>query len=401
MELINFLLMGIYFAASMLLGIVALNSRQAYRPVLLAALVTCAVLSFRQISDASFGVWGCEVFAMFIIIYISHISCVLCVEKYVLPEKPGVTFDWVGGYKMLFNARWLGTSRQAPDIKGSQTREIASDIESEQRQEEYAMDPSKRFRTMFRSPRAVFIRDRVISLVLTLIAEKAFSYSYLELAPKYGLQMDIMDFLPTKESYFRRITEVTLRETLVRSWMVTFFLFYSVCLYNTIHDALAIIFVGSKFDNPEDWPSLFGSVSDATSIRNFWGKFWHRLVYRSYTSYGIWISKNILRLPKSSFIGKLFINFFVFAMSGGVHSLAIMQLGFSCGAWQEFRFYLFNFCGILVEMAAMAAYSKFTKGYKMNSTVSKTIGYCWVFLFLFTVLPKSQYPKVFCAPVHA
>lgn len=401
MELINFMLMGAYFAGSMLLGIVALNSPQAYRPVLLAALIACAVLSFRQISDASFGVWGCEIFAMFIIIYISHISCVLCIEKYVLPKKPGVEFDWVGGYKMLFNARWLGTSRQAPDVKGAPKRDPISDIESEQRLEEYAADPSKKFRNMLRSPRAVFIRDRVISLIVTLIAEKIFSYSYLDLAPKYGIEMDLMDFLPTKESYFRRITEVTLRETIVRTWIVAFFLFYSICLYNTIHDGLAIIFVGTKFDDPEDWPALFGDIRDATSIRNFWGKFWHRLVYRSYTSYGIWITKNIFRLPKSSFIGKLFINLFVFTMSGGVHALTIRQLGYTCGDWQEIRFYVLNFFGILMEMAAMAAWNKITKGYRLNSTVSKTIGYTWVFMFLFTVLPKSQYPKVFCAPAGA
>lgn len=396
MELINYALMCAYFSGSMLLGVIALNSAQIYRPALLVGLIGCAFLSFRQISDASFGVWGCEIFAMFVIIYISHISCVLCVEKYVLPKKPGVTFDWVGGYKMLFNARWLGTSRQAPDIKAS--AKIASDTENEQRREEYARDPSKKFRAMFRSPRAIFLRNRVISFVGTLIFEKIYSYSYLVLAPKYGMQMDMMDFLPTKETYFRRLGEVTLRETVMRAWIVTFFLFYSICLYNTIHDALAFIFVGTGFDNPEDWPPLFGDIREATSIRNFWGKFWHRLVYRSYTSYGILISKHIFRLPKSSFIGKLFINFFVFTMSGAVHALAIWQLGYSCGAWVELRFYIFNFFGVILETAAMAAYNKVTGGYKLNNTVSKTIGYTWVFMFLFTVLPKSQYPKVFCAP---
>ena len=133
MELINFLFMSAYFLASTLLGIIALNSRQTYRPILLAGLISCAVLSFRRIriSDTPLVAFICHVFATFILFYISHISCVLCVEKYVLPKKPGVTFDWVGGYKMLFNARWLGTSRQAPDIKTS--AKIASDTENEQR----------------------------------------------------------------------------------------------------------------------------------------------------------------------------------------------------------------------------------------------------------------------------
>jgi hypothetical protein len=134
MELINFALMCTYFVGSMLLGIVALNSPQAYRPALLAGLIACAVLSFRQISDGSFGVWGCEIFAMFVIIYISHISCVLCVEKYVLPKKPGVTFDWAGDTRCcltlgglvlvdkhpmssLLNARLLVTQKMSNDEK--------------------------------------------------------------------------------------------------------------------------------------------------------------------------------------------------------------------------------------------------------------------------------------------
>jgi hypothetical protein len=238
-----------YFAGSMLLAIIALNSRQAARPVLLVGVVGCACLSFRQITDGQFGLWGCQVFAMFIIIYVSHISCVLCYEKYVLPPKPGVSFDWVGAYKMLFNARWLGTDRQSPYINVAVTRAPSLDIDSEQRREEYARDPAKRFRTMWRSPRADF-RNRLLSFAGTLILEKIYSSVYHDVAPRYGIQLSITDFLPTKESYFRRLGDVTLRETAIRIWLVSLFLFSTICLYVTIHDALAFIFVATGFDDP-------------------------------------------------------------------------------------------------------------------------------------------------------
>jgi len=387
-----------YYSVSMIIGIVALNSPQAYRPIFLVGIISFAILSFRTISDASFGLWGSEIFAMFLIIYISHMTCVLCVEKYVLPKKAGATVDWVAGFRMMFNARWLGTHRQAPDIKGASKSGVSSDAPNEQREEEYSRDPSKKYRTMLRSTRAIFVRDRLISLVLTLVIDKVYSHIIAEVFPQYFNGLDALDFLPTKETYFRRLTSVTLRETLIRAWIVTYFILSSMCLYTTIHDFLSIIFVGSGFDKPEDWPPLFGDIREATSIRNFWAKFWHRLIYRSYTSYGIWISKNILRLPRSSLIGKLFINLYVFAMSGFVHAITIRQLGYTCGDREEIRFYVSNFFGILVETAAMAAFSEITKGYKVNSTVSKTVGYTWVFMFLFTVLPKSQYPKIFCAP---
>jgi hypothetical protein len=394
----DYLSMFAYYSVSMIIGIVALNSPQAYRPIFLVGIISFAILSFRTISDASFGLWGSEIFAMFLIIYISHMTCVLCVEKYVLPKKAGATVDWVAGFRMMFNARWLGTHRQAPDIKGASKSGVSSDAPNEQREEEYSRDPSKKYRTMLRSTRAIFVRDRLISLVLTLVIDKVYSHIIAEVFPQYFNGLDALDFLPTKETYFRRLTSVTLRETLIRAWIVTYFIWSSMCLYTTIHDFLSIIFVGSGFDKPEDWPPLFGDIREATSIRNFWAKFWHRLIYRSYTSYGIWISKNILRLPRSSFIGKLFINLYVFAMSGFVHAITIRQLGYTCGDREEIRFYVSNFFGILVETAAMAAFSEITKGYKVNSTVSKTVGYTWVFMFLFTVLPKSQYPKIFCAP---
>jgi hypothetical protein len=395
MALIDFLLMTAYFSVSMLFGIIGINSPQAYRPILLVGIASFAILAYSRISNS---IYGGEIVALFISIYISHISCALCVEKYVLPKKPGIGFDWVGGYKMLFNARWIGTNRQVPDIKVPLGRKLVSDTVSEQRHEEHSRELSKTFRNTLRLPRTIFVLNCVISLACTLAAEKLYRSFYMDFLPHYIDGLNAMDFLPIKETYFRRFASVTFRETVIRVWIVTLYIGNSFCTYNTIHKVLAIIFVGTGLDEPEDWPPLFGDIREATSIRNFWAKFWHRLVYRSYSSYGIWITKNILRLPHSSFIGKLFINLYVFAMSGIVHALAIRQVQYSCGYWEEIRFYVLNFFAILVETMVLAVFSKVTKGYKVNSTVSKTIGYTWVFMFLFWVQPKTQYPKVFCSP---
>jgi hypothetical protein len=73
------------FTASMLLGVIALNLSQAYWPILLVGIIYFGSLSLRQVSDAPFGVWGRQVFATVTIIYMSHTSCVLCIQKYTLP----------------------------------------------------------------------------------------------------------------------------------------------------------------------------------------------------------------------------------------------------------------------------------------------------------------------------
>jgi hypothetical protein len=396
MEILTLLTTVSWFSLSMLLGIIGVNSPQVYRPFILFFLVCFASLAFRNVSDEKLGFEGTESLAMFCVIYISHITCVLCVEKYTVPSKTGY-INWKGGYNMLFNARWLGTDRLAPDVHKNPKAEINFESGSSDR-EEYLTDSSKKFRALLRSPRGIFLRNRVISFCAIIATLQIYNYTFFKVLPQLGFELEMLDFLPSKESYFRRLTTVTLRETLIRTWIVLYWTFYSVGLYTGIHDVLAFIFVGTGFDKPEDWPPLFGSIRDATSVRYFWGKYWHRLVYRSYTSYGKWVSQNILRLPRNSLIGKMFINFYVFAMSGAAHAIAVRQLGFTCGFWEEIAFYCNGFLAILLEGLVVKAFSKLTRGYKVNKTLSNTLGYVWVFTYLFATIPKTQYPKLWCAP---
>lgn len=391
MELMDFLPMCAYFSVSSLLGIVGINSPQAYRPIIFVGLAFSAICAFFQISSR---IWGAEVFAMFILIYVSHMSCVLCIDKYVLPKKPGVSFDWAGGYKMLFNARWIGTNRPVSDINIRPRKGVISAPPGTQKGD--SRHPLRHLGYIYRLPRTLFVLNCIISIAFTLVAEKIYGYLSASIIEQYLEGFEVTDFLPTKEIYFRRIGSVTIRETVIRVWVMTFTIGYSIGFLNTVHKILAIIFVGTGLDEPEDWPPLFGNIQEAASIRNYWAKFWHRLVYRCYTSQGIWISKNILRLPRSSFIGKLFINLYVFAASGVVHALATRQVRHSCGSWENARFYVLNFFAILLETVVLAAFSKVTKGYKVNRTVGKTIGYFWVFMFLFWAIPKHHYSQTLC-----
>lgn len=284
MEILNILRTTAWFSLSMLSGIVGLNVPTKYRPFVLVPLISFALLAFWKIDDQKFGMEGTESGLMFIVIYISHMTCVLCVEQYHLPKKAGITFDFVGGFKMLFNARWLGTPRQAPDIHREQVKE--KECTSPSDEESQFTDPSP-IRTILQKPRAVFLRNRLISLFTIYATLQLYNYLFNNF-----VELEGTDFLPTKFTYFRRLPTVTLRETLIRTWLVCYWTAYSVALYTGFHDVLALFFVGTCLDSPTEWPPLFGSIKDATSIRGFWGKFWHRLVYRSYTSYGVFISKN-------------------------------------------------------------------------------------------------------------
>lgn len=47
-----------------------------------------------------------------------------------------------------------------------------------------------------------------------------------------------------------------------------------------IYNILAIIAVGLNISKKEDWPPCFGKVSDVTTVRYFWGTYWHQTLRR-------------------------------------------------------------------------------------------------------------------------
>ncbi|KAK6008851.1 hypothetical protein QM012_000754 [Aureobasidium pullulans] len=46
---------------------------------------------------------------------------------------------------------------------------------------------------------------------------------------------------------------------------------------------------GGRWSDPSQWPPMFGSISEAYTLRRFWGKFWHAALRRSTNAPGLWI----------------------------------------------------------------------------------------------------------------
>ena len=90
-----------------------------------------------------------------------------------------------------------------------------------------------------------------MSLAVILALAK-FHNTLLRAHSQWTQPIDFSDFLSTKGIYLRCLSTVTLRETAIRTWLVFFFVGYAYCLYTSLHNILAIIFVGSGIDEPED-----------------------------------------------------------------------------------------------------------------------------------------------------
>lgn len=114
---------------------------------------------------------------------------------------------------MLFNARWLSTNRQVSDINVRLRQKLVSDIL--RKRTEYSRHLPKTFRHIFRSPRTIFVLNCIISVACTLATAEMYRRFTTDFLLQYINELDITDFLPTKEIFFRRIGSVTIRETFI------------------------------------------------------------------------------------------------------------------------------------------------------------------------------------------
>jgi hypothetical protein len=370
------LLTILYISASFLASLIALTLHPSRRPFLLVIIAIFAPLAFWRLHTVSPTLECGQVLGLFVLIWIAHISNVLCIEKYELPGTDDAKWRWQGALKMLFNGRWLGTPRQAPDV-----RERDAGLSKNQ-------DGISRSAT-----RHAFLLRRLFSL-LTIYALHRLYYHLLSLYP-----MRYSDFSPHKQIYVRRLFThtITSRETIIRAVTVFHFVFSNYTIFTSLHDLLSIFFVNIlHLDEVKDWPPLFGSIVNAYTLRGFWGGFWHSLAYRSYTSYAKLMSRKFLGIPDSSMVGTVVIRFFVFFFSGVTHAAVSWRLGCRFGLWEEVVWFCGNFVALVVEdVVQRAIYKYFSKDKEMiyMSMATKWVGYFWVFGYFFWSLPKSHYPR--------
>ena len=368
-----------YFGSSVLLSALAIQASPKDRLGLIGLSVSLALLAFRRVTDiTSVAEWS-SLLGFFALLWISHIVKLLALDKHIPPS------DWRMTCKALFDFRGIDTQKQRTKLSADTPDKNGTVLREESRK---ATHPSKGSRNH------IFLLRRLASAIIILLLDQAYTLTYSML-----LQLTYADFDPSKQSYFRRIHTVTVREAVIRSWLVLNFVWSSWAIFTASHDLLAFAFVALGIDEPEDWPSLYGSIFEAYSIRRFWGKFWHHLVQHSYCTYGSLISRKILKLSPGSFANRTCVNLSVFLISGIVHACITAQLGFTCGYWEDIAFFMMCYAALLVEASVQRFASLAIGGSRPDGWICRLLGYTWVFGFLFWVLPKHQYPKVLCAPV--
>jgi hypothetical protein len=206
-------------------------------------------------------------------------------------------------------------------------------------------------------------------------------------------QVVVADFSPEMELAFK----LSLHQMQVRAIMSVQWIWRAYFFLEFYHSLLAILFVAFlQFDDPEDWPSLFGSPMEAYSMRGFWGRFWHKLTIPTYVFYSRLFSRDLIGIRSGSSLEKTMTAFFIFTISGFSHALVGWALG-DAALSRDILFFELCFFAAAFETAI----SKIKVSSMLSGIVSpglrKLAGMMWVCVFFFCISPLWIYPKVFHA----
>ncbi|KAF4435899.1 hypothetical protein F53441_13407 [Fusarium austroafricanum] len=168
-------------------------------------------------------------------------------------------------------------------------------------------------------------------------------------------------------------------------WLVTF-----VC--NRLnHACAAVVSLMLGLSQPEDWPHLNGSISACYTVRGFWGKFWHQLYRKTFTSLGDFVPDRIFRLRRGTLVSRYTRLFLAFLMSGLMHHcIGHLYLFAADAMFASERFYAIQAVGIAFEDAVQAM----TAHVHIPMPVRRVVGYIWVLVFLSWSTPISSYPSM-------
>lgn len=164
---------------------------------------------------------------------------------------------------------------------------------------------------------------------------------------------------------------------------------------------LSIFAVAAGINKLKDWPPLFGRLSETTTIRRFWGSFWHQGIRKILSGYTQSLLR-LLRVRHNTTHSSILTLLFTFLLSGLYHGYASYALTYPTPTspyattydrfWRFMIFFMVQPIGIVIEDLVIKAYRSYTIGnQKQNGSDQKEklderwqtlLGYCWVLTWM-------------------
>lgn len=353
------------FAAAAVLTINGIRLNKPMRQMVLGPVLVLSAFSLASSYMWSWPEGSASTFASLMAFYLPYSVKVLALDEHpVSPELSAYNWSFVDCYRIWNNPRGLPLR----------------------------LSPLDRRRASSTQTRLWFAAHQLAKAAALWALQSFFIRQVIRQSFKH---VTAKDFSPEMElPSGRQVFQMSARQIQVRAVMSVDWIWTAYYFLEFFHCLLAIVFVSVlKFDEPEDWPPLFGSLNKADSIRGFWGSFWHRLTIPTYAYYSKIIAAQLVVKP-SSRSGKTLVAFLIFTLSGLSHSL----VGWSSGdtaLLRDMLFFELNFLAAAVETASSK--SKALKLSLLPNYVRTLLGMVWVFTYFFCVAPMWLYPKVYYA----
>jgi hypothetical protein len=215
---------------------------------------------------------------------------------------------------------------------------------------------------------------------------------------KFNITID--DFAPDNQSIIPTLRTGSL---VLRVMMSTYWIWETYASLTGIHDILALCFVlFLRWDSPDEWRDLFGWITEAHSLRRFWGLFWHRLHVSPFEALMPRSAKDFVApfVPLQAFSTNIraptansLRAFWIFLMSAVCHVAVNWIMTGKANIVKEIRFFLLNYTLCTTE-ALVARKFRVCAG-RVPKLFVHLGGYIWVFTVFFCLAPAWQYPSVY------
>ena len=337
----------------------------------------------------------------FLIMFTSHVFYVVCTRPTLSGEENPhdalvQTSDspWYRGYKLLFNARGVGTRWELRNLYPTQTPSAANEkVKAKE------LEKTKSVKKPYWSAIAIRLFRALLNYLIFCLY-----YDFIDL--RAHMIISTSDFSPVRETIIRRLfmepSSVTPRDILIRTWMAVDKTIPEYLWLSSYHHVTAAFFVATGLDTDDEWPSIFGPVSVAYTVRGYWGIFWHQIIYKSFNGYAT-IILNSIGIRNKTIARRLLSNALVFALSAVMHGAVSWKLGNKCAWGRSLGYWMLQPIAFILEGFVQALWARCRSQISPNkyaqgavTLFERTVGYIWVFAWFFWCVPKRIYPLQHC-----
>ncbi|KAI0107213.1 membrane bound O-acyl transferase family-domain-containing protein [Nemania sp. FL0031] len=215
-----------------------------------------------------------------------------------------------------------------------------------------------------------------------------------DLISRLGLKLFFVS--PATESMYLNSKCLSLRST-GTLWSIANTLVFGAGPYffiNAQYVFCSILAVALGLGDAEDWPPLFGKLSEAWTVRRFWNRFWHQMIRRPLTSLSKTASRG-LRTTKGTTADTYLRLWIAFLISGTMHAGSMLILPSPANLTLAERtvgilgFFAWQAAAITIEDLVQWIWKSVHEDDTSPTAWTTALGYAWVVASFWFSLPMA------------